>query len=60
MQNWARLERWALSASATSILTKHISRFRELMLHINDKALDNRTIFCGGVLGREEYRVVDF
>jgi hypothetical protein len=30
------------------------------MLHINDKALDNRTIFCGGVLGREEYRVVDF
>lgn len=36
MRNWARSERWATSASATSILTKHIFRFRE-PTDINDE-----------------------
>jgi hypothetical protein len=45
-RNWGRLERWGTSASAISILTKHTSRFRELML-INDEMTNKGSKFCG-------------
>jgi hypothetical protein len=59
-QNWVRLDQWAISTSATSTLTRHISRFRELMLHINDMTTSSRTMGCGLRLYWGEYRVVYF